>query len=116
MKIDRVNSPGTIPNVENRTDSLETNIDTNTDANKNASANAEELDTSQLEKAVDTLNEKAVETNYDVRFAIYKDSNRIIVEVVDKTNKQVISTFPPKQILEMALMVDKEFKVLDKKI
>jgi flagellar protein FlaG len=108
MKIDRVNSPGTIPNVENKTDSPETNT--------NTGANVEALDKSQLVKAVDTLNEKAIETNYDVRFAIYKDSNRIFVEVVDKANNQVISTFPPKQILEMALMVDKEFKVLDKKI
>jgi flagellar protein FlaG len=105
MKIDRVSSPGTIPN-ENRTETPEIN----------PNPNPATLDTSQLEKAVDALNEKATETNYDVRFAIYKDLKRIVVEVVDKTNNQVISTFPPKQILEMARMVDEEFKVLDKKI
>ncbi len=107
MKIDRVSSPCTIPN-ENKTESPE--------INPNPNQNPAALDTSQLEKAVDALNEKATETNYDVRFAIYKDLKRIVVEVVDKTNNQVISTFPPKQILEMARMVDKEFKVLDKKI
>jgi flagellar protein FlaG len=106
MNIDKVNSTGTVQNLDTRTESKEigkTKI-------------AESVDSFQLGKAVDILNEKASKENYDVRFSVYKDSNRIFIEVVDKTNNQVISTFPPKQILEMALMVDKEFKVLDKKI
>lgn len=106
MKIDQVNSIGTMQTPENRADAVENNI----------TKNVEAVDSIQLTKAVDKLNDKAKEENYAVQFAVYKDTNRIIVQVVDKTSKQVISTFPPKQILEMARMVDKEFKVLDKKI
>jgi flagellar protein FlaG len=106
MNIDKVNSTGTMQNLETKVENKE----------MGKAKIAESVDSFQLGKAVDILNEKASKENYDVRFSVYKDSNRIFIEVVDKTNNQVISTFPPKQILEMALMVDKEFKVLDKKI
>ena len=106
MKIDQVNSFGTMQTLDSKVDNAE----------NNKTKNVETVDSIQLEEAVDTLNDKAKEENYAVQFAIYKDTNRIIVQVVDKTNHQVISTFPPKQILEMARMVDQEFKVLDKKI
>jgi flagellar protein FlaG len=106
MNIEKVNSTGTMQISENKAENVE--------ADKIKTAEA--VDSVQLGKSVDKLNEKAVKENYNVRFAVYKDTNRIIVEVVDKSNNQVISTFPPKQILEMARMVDKEFKVLDKKI
>ncbi|MBP2657534.1 MAG: flagellar protein FlaG protein [Firmicutes bacterium] len=106
MNIDRVNSLGTVQALDNKENKAE----------DNKTKNVETVDSFQLEKAVDTLNDKAKEQNYTVQFAVYKDTNRIIVQVVDKTNNQVISTFPPKQILEMARMIDKEFKVLDKKI
>lgn len=105
MNIDKVNLSGTVQNLETRTEYKDL-----------SKTKIEDVDSFQLGKAVDALNEKAAKENYDVRFSVYKDSNRIFIEVVDKTNNQVISTFPPKQILEMALMVDKEFKVLDKKI
>lgn len=106
MNIDRVNSLGTMQTVENKADS----------ADNGKTQELKAVDSLQLGKAVETLNEKAKEENYAVQFAVYKDTNRIIVQVVDKSNNQVISTFPPKQILEMARMVDQEFKVLDKRI
>jgi len=110
MKIDMVNSSGTTQNAENRTSEEISKIP------KDKGNLPGEIDPSQLKDAVDKLNKKAEETNYDVRFALYKDLNRIIVQVVDKTTQEVVSTFPPKQILEMARMVDQEFKLLDKKI
>jgi flagellar protein FlaG len=106
MKIDMVNSSGAVQNVESTVKNSEINTTKVADA----------IDSRQLKQAVDELNKKAEETNYNVRFAIYKDTNRIIVEVVDKITKEVVSTFPPKQILEMARMVDQEFKIFDKKI
>jgi flagellar protein FlaG len=111
MKIDMVNSTGTMQNVEGRTDSADT-----TYIAKDKIEMTDAVDPSKLRDAVDKLNKKTEETNYDVQFAVYKDTNRIIVQVVDKTTKEVVSTFPPKQILEMAAMVDKEFKIFDKKI
>lgn len=106
MNIDRVNSIGAVQGLGNQENKIE----------ESKTKNPETVDLSQLGKAVDKLNDKASEENYAVRFAVYKDTKRIIVQVVDKTNNKVISTYPPKQILEMARMVDQEFKVLDKKI
>jgi flagellar protein FlaG len=110
MKIDMVNSSGTMRNIENRTSEEVLKIQ------KDKGNFPGEVDPSQLKDAVDKLNQKAEEKNYDVQFAVYKDTNRIIVQVVDKTTKDVVSTFPPKQILELARVVDQEFKILDKKI
>jgi len=107
MKIDRVSSSGAVQNADNLTDNAEINKADNT----------EQINSFQLGKAIDVLNKKAEEEkNYDVRFAMYKDTNRVIVQVVDKITNQVISTFPPEQILKMAEMVDQEFKIIDKKI
>jgi flagellar protein FlaG len=111
MKIDMVNSPVMMQNVENRTNNEQVStIEKDTDNLPG------EINSSKLQDAVDKLNKKSEEKNYAVQFAVYKDTNRIIVQVVDKTTKEVISTYPPKQILEMARMVDQEFKVLDKKV
>ena len=115
MKIDRVSSAGTMQSADTITENAAINIAKN--AEKNAKKNTVEINAAQLSKAVDVLNKKAEqEDNYDVRFAIYKDTNRVIVQVVEKITNKVISSFPPKQILEMARMVEQEFKVLDKKI
>ncbi len=111
MKIDAVNSPVMMQNVENRTNNEQVST-----IKKDTDKLPGEINSSKLQEAVDKLNKKSEETNYAVQFAVYKDTNRIIVQVVDKTTKEVVSTYPPKQILEMARMVDQEFKVLDKKI
>lgn len=114
MKIDTVNSPRTMQPVENKANDV--TINKINDSTINRSKETDKIDSSKLVKAVDALNTKAEEIKYDVRFAVNKEPNRIIIEVVDKTNNQVISTIPSKQILEMAAMVDEDFKLLDKKI
>lgn len=107
MKIDRVSSSGTMQSAENVADNNEANVE----------KSAAETSSFQLSKAIELLNKKADEKeNYDVRFAMYKDTNRVIVQVVDKTTNEVITTYPPKQILKMAEMVEEEFKIIDKKI
>jgi flagellar protein FlaG len=114
MKIDAVNSPRTMQPVENKANDATINkID---DATISKTKDTDKIDSSKVIKAVDTLNTKAEEIKYDVRFAVNKEPHRIIIEVVDKSNNQVISTIPSKQILEMAAMVDEDFKLLDKKI
>jgi flagellar protein FlaG len=106
MKIDMVNSSVTMQNEENKTKNEEIHT----------AKVADVLGSHQLQQAVDVLNKRAEETNYNVQFAIYKDTKRVVVEVVEKITNKVVSTYPPTQILEMARMVDQEFKVLDKKI
>ena len=61
-----------------------------------------------LAKAVDKLNKEAETLNREVRFAIYTGTHRIMIEVVDKQTNQVVATFPPKQILQMAAAIDQE--------
>ncbi len=111
MKIDAVNSPVMIQKAENKG-----NNEPALTAEKHKESFSGEIDSSKLQDAVEQLNKKSKENNYDVQFAVYKDTKRVIVQVVDKTTKEVISTYPPKQILEMARMVEQEFKVLDKKV
>lgn len=107
MKIDRVSSSGTMQNTDNTPDYAEVNKVTD----------KAEVNSFQLSKAVDVLNKKAEEEKkYNVRLAMYKDTHRVIVQVVDKITNQVISTYPPEQILKMAEMVEQEFKVIDKRI
>lgn len=61
-----------------------------------------------LAKAVDKLNKEAETLNRDVRFAIYDGTHRVMIEIVDKQTNQVVATFPPKQILKMAAVLDQE--------
>jgi flagellar protein FlaG len=61
-----------------------------------------------LVKAVEGLNKDAEAANRQVRFALYKDTHRIMIEVLDKDTNQVVSTFPPKQILALEASFEEE--------
>lgn len=74
----------------------------------------------RLAKAVERLNNSAEAADRQVRFALYQDTQRIIVEVVDKKTNEVVATFPPKQILKMAEALESETininKAIDKEV
>ncbi|MBU2699154.1 flagellar protein FlaG [Sporomusaceae bacterium BoRhaA] len=74
------------------------------------------VDKQQLQKVVDQWNQNAEKKNQELRLAIHEETNRMIVEVVDLTTKKVISTFPPKQILALDDALEREWKLLDKRI
>ena len=63
---------------------------------------AEDDELGQVAKAVDLLNKNAAGTSRQTRFVLFEDTHRIYVEVVDRDTNQVIATYPPKQILQMA--------------
>jgi uncharacterized FlaG/YvyC family protein len=74
------------------------------------------IDKQQLQKVVNQWNQNAEKKGPELRLAIHDETNRLIVEVVDSVTKKVISTFPPQQILALDDALEKECKLLDKKI
>ncbi|VBB09441.1 flag protein [Lucifera butyrica] len=108
MKIDAVNSQITMPNSGGQTAPV--------DKSTVQTAPAGSLDHKQVAKLAEKLNKDAETTNQQIRFAVYKDTHRVILEVVDKNTNNVVSTIPPEQILKMMASVDEELKVIDHKI
>ena len=66
--------------------------------------------TARLIKSVEILNDNAEANERQIRFAFYKDTHRIFVEVVDKETNQVVVTYPPEQILQMAEALQQQSK------
>ncbi len=109
MKVNAVNSTVTPPNTEQKP-AVAVNTGATDESQKAAGANP-----AKLVEAVEKLNKDAEASNREVRFALYKDTHRIFVEVVDKNTKQVVATFPPKQILKMAESLEQEAKQVHNK-
>ena len=81
------------------------------------STTGDEKDTERrVAAAVEKLNTMAAQTDRQIRFSFYKDTHRIMLQVVDSETNKVLSTFPPTQILEMAASLESDGKLLDKKI
>jgi flagellar protein FlaG len=74
------------------------------------------IDRQKLQKVVNQWNQNAEKKSQEVRLAIHDETDRVIVEVVDVTTKKVISTLPPQQILNLDDALEREWKLLDKKI
>lgn len=74
------------------------------------------IDKQKLQKVVEQWNQNAEKKGQELRLAIHEETNRMIVEAVDLTTNKVISTFPPQQILNLDDALEKEWKLLDKKI
>jgi flagellar protein FlaG len=109
MKVSAVNS-ATPPNVERKM-TVSVNAGATDKSTNTADANPE-----HLVKAVEKLNQNAEATNRQVRFALYNNTHRIFVEVVDKQTNEVVATFPPKQILKMAEALDQMSLAINQKI
>lgn len=69
---------------------------------------AGDQETTKVKNAIEILNQNAQDANRQTRFALYQDTHRIYVEVVDKDTNQVVSTYPPKQILQMAEILQQQ--------
>jgi flagellar protein FlaG len=68
----------------------------------------------RLQETVDDLNKMAEKINPQVRFDFYKNTDEPMIVVTDTSTNQVISTFPPEQILAMRASDSKS--LLDKKV
>lgn len=69
---------------------------------------AEGTEIGKVKKAIELLNHNAQESNRQTRFALFQETHRIYVEVVDKGTNQVVATYPPKQILQMAELLSQQ--------
>lgn len=58
---------------------------------------------SQIKKAVEEINKKAV--NSEAVFGIHDATNRVTIKIVDKDTKEVIKEFPPEKTLDMIAKV-----------
>lgn len=69
---------------------------------------AEDTEIGKVKKAIELLNNNAEVSNRQTRFALFQKTHRIYVEVVDKVTNQVVATYPPKQILQMAEVLQQQ--------
>lgn len=71
-------------------------------------AQSSAIDRDTLQGAVDRV-QKTVETlsSAGIQFTIDQDFNRMVVQVVDTSTKEVIRQIPPKEMLEIAQALDK---------
>lgn len=76
--------------------------------NTAATAQAPAIDRDTLQGAVDRV-QKAVETlsSAGIQFTIDQDFNRMVVQVVDTSTKEVIRQIPAREMLEIAQALDK---------
>ena len=58
---------------------------------------------SQIKKAVEDINKKAV--NSEAIFGIHEATNRVTIKIVDKDTKKVIKELPPEKTLDMIAKV-----------
>lgn len=73
-----------------------------------ATAQSSAIDRDTLQGAVDRV-QKAVETlsSAGIQFTLDQDFNRMVVQVVDTSTREVIRQIPPKEMLEIAQALDK---------
>lgn len=105
MKVGAVNSAAGVVNQ----DQAFAAVDAGAIDKQEAAEKTEEA--GKVEKAVQLLNRNAEAANRETRFALNKDIHRIYVEVVDKDTNQVVASFPPKQILQMAEALEQQAKL-----
>ena len=72
------------------------------DGAENTSQNADPRN-SQIRKAVDEVNKKAV--NSEAIFGIHEATNRVTIKIIDKDSKKVIKEIPPEKTLDMIAKV-----------
>ena len=55
----------------------------------------------KLENSVEELNDTIEALHKDLKFRIHEDSDRLMVEVINLDNNEVIKEIPPKEVLDM---------------
>lgn len=71
----------------------------------------------KLDFITETLNELMTQWNADLKFAIHKETGKIMVKFVNSKNDRVIKEFPPEQYLDMIANIRKYIgNVVDEKI
>lgn len=64
-------------------------------------------DAKQLNEALDTINQKLQDSDQQLRFALDKDSGRMVVRVVDTATDQVIRQIPSEVAIQIGQSLEK---------
>lgn len=72
-----------------------------------ASADAEEATPAQIETAVHQVNASLESRSISLQFEIDKDTDKVIVKVVDQTNGVVIRQIPTEEVVRIAKVMGK---------
>jgi flagellar protein FlaG len=64
-------------------------------------------DAKQLNEALDTINQKLQDSDQQLRFAVDKDSGRMVVRVVDTATDQVIRQIPSEVAIQIGQSLEK---------
>lgn len=69
-----------------------------------------------VERAAEGVNAFLKSNGSHIQFAVHEGTNRMMVEVIDDTTKEVIRTIPSKEVLDLAAKIDEMVGLLlDKK-
>jgi flagellar protein FlaG len=74
-------------------------------------------DEQELEKEVKKLNESVELIHKQFKYKIHKDTNRLMIQVIDSETSKVIKEIPPEKILDMVAKIEKMIVlIVDEKI
>lgn len=79
----------------------------NAQENRNASGSSPQVDRSELDKAVKEIQNFIKDTNTSLDFHVDKDTDKLVVKVVDTSTKEVIKQIPSEDMLALAKALDK---------
>lgn len=79
----------------------------NAQENRNASGSSTQVDRSELDKAVKEIQGFIKDTNTSLDFHVDKDTDKLVVKVIDTSTKEVIKQIPSEDVLALAKALDK---------
>ncbi len=71
-----------------------------------------EIDTKELKKLEEKINNVTASLNFQIEFQLHKDSKKFFVKIIDKKTKKVIREIPPEQLLEFYANFEKMLGLL----
>lgn len=79
----------------------------NAKENPNASGSSAPVDRSELDNAVKDIQDFIKNTNTSLDFHVDKDTDKLVVKVIDTSTKEVIKQIPSEDMLALAKALDK---------
>ena len=114
VKVEQTANVETANNIAKATVAIDAKQTRGDGTDGNAQSQEQDNKNSQIKKAVEDINKRAV--NSEAIFGIHEATNRVTIKIIDKDTKKVIKEFPPEKTLDMiakaweiaGLMVDEK--------
>ncbi len=75
------------------------------ESQKDRGDRAHGLSREDLEKTMEELNGVLEITSKDLRFELHQPTNRLMVHIINRESKEVLSTMPPQEMLDLAARI-----------